>query len=258
MKINLNNKIALITGSTQGIGLGCAQILGQAGAIVIINSRNQADGDATVKKLAEANIQAHFIQGDLGKEESIEKFFQAIETQFGHLDILVNNAGFNLFKGIQDTSASDFDAIMNVDLRGLFLATKAAVPLLKKAGGGSVINIASVHADLTIGNITAYAAAKGGVVAMTRSLCQELGPLGIRVNTVSPGFTQTPLLDRWLESVSDPEATMKQVNGYHPIGRIATPEDIGNVVTFLASEQGSAISGINLVVDGGHTTRLMH
>lgn len=121
-----------------------------------------------------------------------------------------------------------------------------------------MINIASVHAQATVANITAYAAAKGAVVAMGRSLCQELGPLGIRVNTISPGFVMTPLLERWLNSEPDREATMARVNGYHPIKRIGAPEDIGYLVAFLGSDLSSNITGQNITSDGGLTTRLMH
>jgi len=184
--------------------------------------------------------------------------FHTIAARTPALHVLVNNAGFNLFKGIQETTLEEWEAIFKVDSTGVYLVTKAALPLLKAAGGASVVNIASVHAQLTVANITAYAAAKGAVVAMGRSLAQELGPLGIRVNTISPGFMDTPLLDRWLASEPDPAATMARVNGYHPLGRIGRPEDIGNLATFLAGDVSGFITGANIVIDGGLTTRLMH
>ena len=143
-------------------------------------------------------------------------------------------------------------------LLGIYLVTKTALPLLKEAENASIINIASVHATMTVANMTAYAAAKGAVLAMGRSLAQELGPFGIRVNTISPGFMDTPLLDCWLATQPDPEAAMQRVNGYHPLGRIGRPEDIGNLVTFLAGEQAGFITGANIVIDGNQTTRLMH
>jgi NAD(P)-dependent dehydrogenase (short-subunit alcohol dehydrogenase family) len=152
----------------------------------------------------------------------------------------------------------EFDKIIAVDQRGLFAISQAMLPLLKKAADSSIIHIASVHATQTIAGITAYAGAKGAVVAMTRSMAQELGAYGIRVNTVSPGFTETPMLDDWLASTPNPEATMARVNALHPLNRIASGEDIGNVVAFLASPLARAITGTNLVVDCGLTTRLMH
>lgn len=136
--------------------------------------------------------------------------------------------------------------------------TRAALPLLQAAQSASVVNIASVHAQLTVANITAYAAAKGGVVAMGRSLAQELGSFGIRVNTISPGFVLTPLLERWLDSEPDRVATLARVNGLHPLGRIGTPADIGALVTFLSSDYAQFITGANIPIDGGLSTRLMH
>jgi len=233
-------------------------MLAEAGAHVVVNSRGDTEGKKTVAEIRESGGSAEFVRADMSKLEDIELCFDQIEKQHGKLDILVNNAGFNLFKGIQQTTPDEFDAIIDLDLKGLFFVSKAAIPLLKVAGGGTIVNVASVHATATIGNIAAYAAAKGGVVALTRSMCQELGPIGIRVNTVSPGFVMTPLVERWLASESDPEATMQRVNGLHPSGRIGTPREIGALVVFLASEYGGFFAGANLIQDGGLTSRLMH
>lgn len=258
LEINLTGKTALITGASLGIGRGCAEQLAKAGAHVILNGRNAEEGQRAVDAIAVAGGSAEFLRGDMSRLDDIRSTFDAIASRHGKLDILVNNAGFNLFKGVLDTTPEEFDAIINLDLRGLFFITQAAVPLMKSAGGGTIVNIASVHATSTIGNIAAYAAAKGGVVALTRSLCQELGPLGIRVNTVSPGFVETPLMDRWLASEPDPKATMDRVNGLHPARRIGNPTEIGAFVVFLASEYGGFFAGANVIQDGGLTARLMH
>jgi NAD(P)-dependent dehydrogenase (short-subunit alcohol dehydrogenase family) len=184
--------------------------------------------------------------------------YDALEKTTGALHILINNAGFNMFKGIADTTPAEWDRIMQVDLRGIYLMTRRALPLLKKAGKSSMISIASVHAHATVPHLTAYAAAKGGVVAVTRSLCQELGPFGIRVNSISPGFTNTAIMDRWLASVPDPQETMRQVNSFHPLGRIAEPKEIGYLAAFLSSDYAAFITGVNVTIDGGLTSRLMH
>jgi NAD(P)-dependent dehydrogenase (short-subunit alcohol dehydrogenase family) len=257
IKLNLQGKVALITGASLGIGKGCAECLAEAGAHVIINGRGEKDGQKTADEINRGGGSAEFLRGDMSVLDEIHDTFARINKSHGKLNILVNNAGFNLFKSVQDTTPAEFDSIINLDLRGLFFITQAAVPLMKKAGGGSIVNIASVHATSTIGNIAAYAAAKGGVVALTRSLCQELGPLGIRVNTISPGFVETPLMDRWLASEPDPKATMDRVNHLHPSGRIGNPREIGAFVVFLASEFGGFFAGANLIQDGGLTTRLM-
>lgn len=258
MKIDYSNQVVLVTGSSMGIGYGCVEVLGECGAQVVLNGRKETELKEAVQKLEKRGIQAEYLQGDVSVGQDIERMVSEIQKRHGKLDLLVNNAGVNLFKGIEATSMEDFDRIMGVDLRGLFQMTKQMLPLLKKGKNSSVIHISSVHADLTIPEITAYAAAKGGVVSMTRSMAQELGPLGIRVNTISPGFTQTPMLDAWLNSTPHPEETMKQVNALHPLRKVATSRDIGEAVAFLSSPFASSITGINLVVDCGLTTRLMH
>jgi NAD(P)-dependent dehydrogenase (short-subunit alcohol dehydrogenase family) len=258
MNVRLDGRVALVTGAGEGIGRGCALALAAAGAEVVVNDKNRTTGEDTVETIRRAGGQSRFFAADVADPQAVDAMLHALAAHNPALHILVNNAGFNLFKGIQETTLEEWNAIFSVDSTGVFLVTKAAVPLLKAAGSASIINIASVHAQLTVANITAYAAAKGAVLAMGRSLAQELGPFGVRVNTISPGFMDTPLLDRWLASEPDPEAAMARVNGYHPLGRIGRPEDIGNLVTFLAADVSGFISGANIVIDGGLTTRLMH
>lgn len=256
MNIDYTNKTALVTGSSKGIGFACAEVLCRCGATVYLNSRNAQEGEAALQKLLARNYKVHYVQGDVSLVSDIERMRDTISG--GSLDLLVNNAGVNLFKGLEDTSMEEFDKIIGVDQRGLFAMCKYMLPLLRSAGDASIIHISSVHATQTIAGITAYAGAKGAVVAMTRSMAQELGPQGIRVNTVSPGFTESPMLDEWLAATPDPGATMDRVNALHPVNRIASGEDIGHVVAFLGSPFARAITGTNVTVDCGLTTRLMH
>ncbi len=258
MNVRLDGRVALVTGAGEGIGRGCALALAAAGAELFINDKNPVSGEDTAATIQASGGIAHFVAADVSDAHEVATMFHTIAQRTISLHILVNNAGFNLFKGIQETSLEEWNAIFSVDSTGIYLVTKMALPLLKAAGNASMINVASVHATMTVANMTAYAAAKGAVLAMGRSLAQELGPFGIRVNTISPGFMDTPLLDRWLATEPDPAASMQRVNSYHPLGRIGRPEDIGNLVTFLAGEQSGFISGANIVIDGGLTTRLMH
>lgn len=258
MNISLSTKIALVTGAGAGIGRGCALALAGSGATVIVNDINPATGAAVVDEIRALGVDAEFMRADVSDPSAVQAMADEIGRRHGLLHILVNNAGDNLFKGLADTSLAEWDRIMGIDLRGLFLVTQACLPWLKAAGGASVINIASVHAHATLGNITAYAAAKGGVVSMTRALNQELGPFGIRVNAISPGFVMTPLLKRWLDAEPDPAATLARVNALHPLGYIAEPKDIGDLAVFLSSPYARCITGANVTVDGGLTTQLKH
>lgn len=258
MDVRLDGRVALVTGAGEGIGRGCALALAASGAEVFVNDKNPLTGEDTANAIRLTGGVAHFVAADVSNLNEVTTMFHAVALQSSALHILVNNAGINLFKGIQETSLEDWNKVFSVDSTGIFLTIKTALPLLKSARSSSIINIASVHATMTVPTMTAYAAAKGAVLAVGRSLAQELGPFGIRVNTVSPGFMETPLLNRWLEGEADPIATMERINGYHPLGRIGNPVDIGNLVTFLASEESSFITGANILIDGGLTTRLMH
>ncbi|MCX5660859.1 MAG: SDR family NAD(P)-dependent oxidoreductase [Planctomycetota bacterium] len=270
MQISLQHKLALVTGGGSGIGRGVSHVLAKAGATVVVVDVNAAGGQETVDAIAKAGGKAIFLRGDVGNAESMTAVLDRVADEpFAKdgLHLLVNNAGIEYFKGIQAMSLAEYDETMHVDLRGIFVCTKLALPLLKKAGapgaaaakgGANVVNIASVHAHATVADLTAYAAAKGGVVAMTRSLSQELGPLGIRVNSISPGFVDTPMVRRWLESQANPKAELERVHKLHAVPRIGQPEDIGHMVAFLASEYAGFVVGSNITIDGGLTNRLQH
>lgn len=262
MQISLSGKVALVTGAGSGIGRGVSQVLAGTGAHVVVVDINLPAAKQTVDLIQKAGGRATAMEGDVSSDSSMIAVMGRVAGELGGaIHVLVNNAGVELFKGIQDTSYSDWDKITDVDLKGIFISTKAGLPLLKKAGasgGAYVVNIASVHAHATLANLTAYAASKGGVISMTRSLAMELGPLGIHVNSISPGFVDTPMVRRWLNSMPNPEAELQRVHKLHAVPRIGTPEDIGRLIAFLASGHADFIVGANLTIDGGLTNRLQH
>ena len=256
--IDLAGKRALVTGTAMGIGQGIARVLAGAGAHVIAVDIAAEAGQRGVDELRAAGHSAEFHALDLRDDAALVALVARLRADAPSLDVLVNNAGLAIFKGVADTEPGDWDDLMSVDLRAPFMLTRACLPLLEAAGSAAVIHIASVHASMTVANMAAYAAAKGALVAMTRSMAQDLGGRGIRVNALSPGFVDTPLFRGWLESEPDPEASMARVLGTIPTGAITSAEEIGGVIAFLASDMARSITGANVLVDGGLTTRLMH
>lgn len=258
MKISLQGRVALVTGAAQGIGKGIARVLARAGADIVVCDINAEGGQATADAVASTGQRSLFVHADISEPAAVISMMDQVATEFGGLDILVNNAGIEYFRSIEETSVEEWDRTQDVDLKGIFLMIKFALPLLKKSEHGVVVNISSVHSLATIPDLGAYAAAKGGIVAMTRSLSQDLGREGVRTFCVSPGFIDSPMTQTWADSTPNPQETWDRVKAMHPAGRIGTPEDIGNFIAFASSELGGFINGVNVVIDGGLLTKLHH
>ena len=257
--MRLDGKVALVTGSSQGIGQGIVLRLAQAGADVVINYRSNPDGaQETLEKvnaiggkchLAECpNSQAYTVQADLGNIEMVRELIAESIGHFGKLDILVNNAGIEKHAPFWEVTEADYDAVMNVNLKGVFFATQAFVKhLLDTKRPGKIINISSVHEDLPFPNFTACCASKGGMKMFTRNLAVELGAMGITINNVAPGAIETPINTKLLNNPEKLGALLQNI----PLGRLGQPQDVASLVTFLASAEADYITGSTFVVDGG-------
>jgi glucose 1-dehydrogenase len=257
--VRLDGKVALVTGSSQGIGQGIVLRLAQAGADVVINYRSNPDGaQETLDKvnsiggkcyLAECpNSQAYTVQADLGNVEMVRELIAESIGHFGKLDILVNNAGIEKHAPFWEVTEADYDAVMNVNLKGVFFATQAFVKhLLDTKRPGKIINISSVHEDLPFPNFTAYCASKGGMKMFARNLAVELGALGITINNVAPGAIETPINTKLLNNPEKLGALLQNI----PLGRLGQPQDVASLVTFLASAEADYITGSTFFVDGG-------
>jgi glucose 1-dehydrogenase len=257
--VRLDGKVALVTGSSQGIGQGIVLRLAQAGADVVINYRSNPDGaQETLEKvnsiggkcyLAECpNSQAYTVQSDLGNVEMVRELIAESIGHFGKLDILVNNAGIEKHAPFWEVTEADYDAVMNVNLKGVFFATQAFVKhLLDTKRPGKIINISSVHEDLPFPNFTAYCASKGGMKMFARNLAVELGALGITINNVAPGAIETPINTKLLNNPEKLGALLQNI----PLGRLGQPQDVASLVTFLASSEADYITGSTFFVDGG-------
>jgi NAD(P)-dependent dehydrogenase (short-subunit alcohol dehydrogenase family) len=247
----MDQRTVLVTGAGSGIGAGIALRFAEAGYAVGVLDIDQAAADHIAKGLL-PGARAIPLIADVADESQVRTAVEHIVSEFGSLDVLVNNAGIEVAGSVTDLTAAMWDRQNAVNLRGTFLTSKYAIQKMT-AGRGAIINISSVHAFVSWAGSAAYDATKAGLVGLTRAMALDHGPAGIRVNAICPGYIGTPLMEKWLESVSNREETMRQVLAFHPLGRIGTPRDVAEAALFLASDAASFISGTVLVVDGAMT-----
>lgn len=254
----VNGQVVIITGAGKGIGKGIAKYFASKGASVVIATRGAEEGRQTECEIQEAGGNAFFIETDVSKEMSIQEMVRKTIERYGKIDTLINNAGITIFKPILEASIEDWEKVINIDLRGTFLCSKYVIPEMLKRKKGSIINISSNHSIATLPHTEMYAAAKGGVNAMTRSMAQSLGKDNIRVNTICPGFTITPHYRDWLESINGSDQVEKEILALHATKRICLPEDVAKLALYLASNDSEMMTGESLILDGGLSTRLYH
>jgi len=249
----VKGKAAIVTGGGSGIGEATAKLLAAEGAKVTIVDVDDANGARVAKEINDAGGTANFRHLDISNEDDIKTVFQQVFEDYGMLHILVNDAAVVGVDTPPDaTKADDWDAVMNVNLRGTFLCTKYAVPYIKQTGqGGSIINVSSIMAMLG-GPAHPYNTSKGGIRSMTKSHSWIYAKDGIRVNSVHPGYINTPLFQK-LASASPQglEASITATGSRIPMGRMGTPEDIANGILYLASDEASYVTGCELIIDGG-------
>jgi NAD(P)-dependent dehydrogenase (short-subunit alcohol dehydrogenase family) len=250
--MRFEGKTALVTGAGHGIGEATARRFAEEGANVVL-----VDLHDRGQEVADALPSAVFVQGDVSDEADVQSAVDVAIERYGSLDVVVNNAAITLPKGYMETTPEEWDRVLAINLRSTYLYLRAATPHLK-AGRGSVVNVSSFHAGGTIENFSAYAAAKSGVIGITRSAALDLAPHGVRVNAVCPGIVDTAMWQAWLDEVDDAEAALAEVVKLQPLGRIGRPEEIANAILFLGSDDASYITGTTLFADGGVTARLSH
>jgi len=249
------DQVVIVTGGAKGIGWGIAKVFSQEGAKVVVADWDDVNGPKTVEELRQSGGEAIYVKCDVSNEEQVKAMVEETIKTYGRIDVLVNNAGIGVYKSVLDTSSEDWDRCLDVNLKGVFLCSKYAIPHMLKQGKGNIINISSVHSFQTVNGVAPYAASKGGITALTRNMAIDYGPT-IRVNSIAPGWVLTPLIQSIFDSYPDPKAQRKAVEQRQVMKRIGRPEDIGYAAAFLASDEASFITGTQLFVDGGLTAQL--
>jgi NAD(P)-dependent dehydrogenase (short-subunit alcohol dehydrogenase family) len=250
--MRLEGRVVSITGAGSGIGRTASVLFASEGARVLVSDVDVAAGKATVEQIREARGEAHFVQVDVSRAADVERLYAEGEQVFGRIDTLVNNAG--IFHpddaSVVETDEDTWDRVIDVDLKGVFLCCRYGVPALLRAGGGTIVNVASFVSWMGAATPQiAYTAAKGGVLSMTREIATEFARRGIRANALCPGPVETPLL---ADLLSDPERRARRLV-HIPMGRFGRVDEIAKAALFLASDDSSYMTGASLLVDGGIT-----
>jgi NAD(P)-dependent dehydrogenase (short-subunit alcohol dehydrogenase family) len=251
--MRLADKVAIITGAGSGIGRATAILFAQEGAKVVVVDYVPEGGQETVEMIKRNGGEAIFVETDVSKAAAVEKMVQTTIDTYGKIDILFNNAAVTIPASVVDATEEVWDKTMEVDLKGVFLPSKYAIPHMIKGGGGSVINTASMCGLVASTNQAPYSAAKGGVIALTRQMAIDYATHNIRVNSICPSEVRTPMFLGFINLAPDPEKKMQELIARIPLGRVAEPEEIARAALFLASDESSYITGVTLPVDGGLT-----
>lgn len=242
------NKVVVITGAGKGIGRSIAFMYAAQGARVVIADCNAYDGKETERLILEAGNHAVFYSTDVGRPEDIKSLMLKTREKYGKINILISNAGVSRWKSPYELTVEEWDFILNINLRGVFLCAREAAKIMKEQGGGSIVNIASTRALMSEPNSEAYAASKGGILALTHALAVSFEPDRIQVNAISPG---------WIETGDYSE--LREVDHLqHPAQRVGKPDDVARACLFLTDGKNDFITGTNLVIDGGMTRKMIY
>ena len=251
-------KVALVTGAATGIGAATAVAFGAEGASVVLSDVNQAALEARAQEIQAGGGQAIAVVADASRAADAQRAVQAAVAAYGGIDYLVASAGIQTYGTAVDTDEDTWDRTLDVNAKGVYLAAKYCIPEMAKRGGGAIVNVASVQGLFSQPNVAAYAASKGAVIAMTRTMAIDHAGDNIRANSLCPGSIETPLLRFAAEQMQpeDPDGAIKEWGGLHVLGRVGQPEEMAQVALFLVSDAASFITGAAIVADGGLTIQL--
>jgi NAD(P)-dependent dehydrogenase (short-subunit alcohol dehydrogenase family) len=254
--MRVKGKTAIITGGSDGIGKATALLFAQEGARgITIADLDVEKGNELAGLLRSRGAEALFVQADVRNASQVQAMVKSTVEQFGRIDILVNNAGVAGVVPVTELAEEDWDRIIDTSLKGTYLCSKYVIPEMINAGAGSIVNLGSVLGLVGRERASAYNAAKGGIVLLTKNMALDYVGFNIRVNAVCPGFVMTEMVRRYINRCEDPEKLHAELANLHPMARLATPEEVASAILFLASNESSFITGSSLVVDGGYSAR---
>ena len=253
--VRLTEKVAIVTGGGLGIGAAACEMMAREGAAVAVTDVLDDEGKATAERILAAGGKARFWHMDVSDEAEVKRVFNEAALAFGKVDVVVNNAGIaGANKPTDEVTAEEWDKVINVNVRGVFFCTKHAIPHLRRAGGGSIINLSSIYGIIGAPDLPPYHASKGAVRLMTKTDALIYAQEKIRVNSVHPGYIWTPLVEELgRESSQGLDAFRRELDSKHPLGHVGEPDDIAHGIVFLASDESKFMTGSELVIDGGYT-----
>mgnify|MGYP001574450695 CR=1 FL=1 len=251
--MRLKNKVALITGGGTGIGRACAELFAREGAGVVVAGRRREPLEEVSGAITAVGGRCLAQPCDVSQAAEVERLLARVLGEFGGLNVVVNSAGLWRAGTAEETSEADWDALMRVNLKGVFLVSRMAIPVLRRAGGGSIINISSILGLVGMKRRVAYAASKGGVTLLTKAMALDHGPDKIRVNCICPGIVETDMIRGILSQSADPEAERQRRVEQLAVGRIGQPEDVAHLALYLASDESAWLTGAAIPLDAGFT-----